>query len=142
MTTTLINKDSRTIVLVDNNELDLNDVFHLNYNFDVLKKILTTLLSSQKANEEEISNLNKNLEAKDKMIGNLELKLINSIRILSEKIEDKSKEIEDMARSSNEKNSNSSKDTIKKLEDKIANLTNKVDLLEKVMQITRKILGF
>lgn len=131
MTTTLINKDSRTIVLVDNNELDLNDVFHLNYNFDVLKKILTTLLSSQKANEEEISNLNKNLEAKDKMIGNLELKLINSIRILSEKIEDKSKEIEDMARSSNEKNSNSSKDTIKKLEDKIANLTNKVDLLEK-----------
>jgi hypothetical protein len=61
MTTPLVNFGTEK-------DLDLNSVFTLNYNFDLLKTILENLLKAQKANAQKIEDFEDKLRDKDKKI--------------------------------------------------------------------------
>jgi len=52
--------------------IDLNSVFSLQYNFDLLKTILESLLKSQKLNNQKISDFESKLEEKDKKISQMQ----------------------------------------------------------------------
>ena len=54
---------------VDN--LDLNSLFNLSYNFDLLKGIIETLLKRQKSTQKQLDTLFENDKDKDKQIENL-----------------------------------------------------------------------
>jgi hypothetical protein len=48
--------------------IDLNSVFTLQYNFDMLKSILESLLKAQKQNNKKIKDFEEKLDEKDKKI--------------------------------------------------------------------------
>ena len=54
------------------NDIDLNALFNLNYNFDLLKGIIEQLLKNQNALQNQIDELFGNNGDKDKRIENLE----------------------------------------------------------------------
>jgi len=60
---------------VENIEIDLNSLFNLTYNFDLLKKTLEAILTNQKNNSQHIKDLQEKLEEKDKKIEEIEDKL-------------------------------------------------------------------
>ena len=54
------------------NDIDLNALFNLNYNFDLLKGIIETLLKNQNALQNQIDELFGNNSDKDKIIETLQ----------------------------------------------------------------------
>ena len=50
------------------NDIDLNSLFNLNYNFDVLKGIIETLLQNQGALQRQFDDLYTSNDEKDKLI--------------------------------------------------------------------------
>ena len=54
------------------NDIDLNALFNLNYNFDLLKGIIEQLLKNQNALQNQIDDLYGNNSDKDKRIETLE----------------------------------------------------------------------
>ena len=54
------------------NNIDLNALFNLNYNFDLLKGIIEQLLKNQNLLQNQINDINKIQGEKDKRIQNLE----------------------------------------------------------------------
>ena len=54
------------------NDIDLNALFNLNYNFDLLKGIIETLLKNQGALQKQLDELYSSNEDKDKIIQDLE----------------------------------------------------------------------
>ena len=54
------------------NDIDLNALFNLNYNFDLLKGIIEQLLKNQNSLQNQIDELFENNGDKDKRIENLE----------------------------------------------------------------------
>ena len=61
---------------VENIDIDLNSLFNLTYNFDLLKKTLEAILTNQKNNSQHIKDLQEKLEEKDKKIEEIEDKLM------------------------------------------------------------------
>ena len=53
-------------------DIDLNALFNLNYNFDLLKGIIETLLKNQGALQKQLDELYSSNEEKDNAIQNLE----------------------------------------------------------------------
>lgn len=131
MTTTLISKDSKQIISLENRDIDLNEIFSLSYNFDLLKIVLQALTKQNKQTETNFNNVDKQLEQKDKSISNLEVKLVNSVRMLSEKLEEKTKDLEEIVRNNAESSEDNSKAAISKLEINFQTLMKRVDTLEK-----------
>ena len=74
------------------NDIDLNALFNLNYNFDLLKGIIEQLLKNQNALQNQIDELYGNNGEKDKRIEQLE----KEVKIIKETYVNKSqlKEIE------------------------------------------------
>lgn len=54
------------------NDIDLNALFNLNYNFDLLKGIIETLLKNQGALQKQLDEIYSSNEEKDNIIQNLE----------------------------------------------------------------------
>ena len=65
------------------NDIDLNALFNLNYNFDLLKGIIETLLKNQEAIQKQLDDVYSSNYDKDKVIENIEkqLKLVKEIYI-------------------------------------------------------------
>ena len=62
------------------NDIDLNALFNLNYNFDLLKGIIETLLKNQGSIQRQLDELYSSNDDKDKLINKME----NEIKILKE----------------------------------------------------------
>jgi chromosome segregation ATPase len=82
------------------NDIDLNALFNLNYNFDLLKGIIEQLLKNQNALQNQIDELYGNNGDKDKRIENLEkevqyLKETYVTKTVIKGIEDDLKEIKE-----------------------------------------------
>ena len=65
--------------LNNNNFIDLNKIFSLTYNFDLLKNILSNLLNDMNKTNQEINNLKYQLSDKDSQINNLQSIIKNLI---------------------------------------------------------------
>ena len=138
MTSTLISKDAKNIVMIDNLQMDLNEMFHLSYNFDMLKKVIIGLTQQFAETDKTFEEVNKKIDSKDKLVGNLEIKLVNSIRMLSEKIEDKAKDMEESVRSGNQDNLQKQNLILKKFEETINSLVTKIEKIENENQISKE----
>lgn len=121
--------------LITSTELDLNELFTLNvsYNFELLRNVISQLLKQGKANDGIISELKDKLEQKDKQIGQIESKLVSSIRSLSENIDEKAKEIEEnqlnFFQKKDDENSKRNLATFK-AEENLKELLNRIENLE------------
>ena len=78
------------------NDIDLNALFNLNYNFDLLKGIIETLLMNQRALQKQLDEIYSGTEEKDKVIQKMEAEIkllkeskanINDFKDLKSKIE-------------------------------------------------------
>ena len=67
------------------NDIDLNSLFNLNYNFDLLKGIIETLLKNQEAIQKQLDEVYSSNFDKDKEIENNE----NQIKLIKELYVDK-----------------------------------------------------
>ena len=65
------------------NDIDLNALFNRNYNFDLLKGIIETLLKNQEAIQKQLDEVYSSNYDKDKEIENLEkdIKLVKEVYI-------------------------------------------------------------
>ena len=65
------------------NDIDLNALFNLNYNFDLLKGIIETLLKNQEAIQKQLDEIYSSNYEKDKELENIEkqIKLVKEISI-------------------------------------------------------------
>ena len=65
------------------NYIDLNALFNLNYNFDLLKGIIETLLKNQEAIQKQLDEIYSSNYEKDKELENIEkqIKLVKEISI-------------------------------------------------------------
>ncbi len=65
------------------NDIDLNALFNLNYNFDLLKGIIETLLKNQEAIQKQLDDVYSSNIDKDKAIENIEkqVKLVKEVCI-------------------------------------------------------------
>lgn len=63
------------LYLVENLDIDLNSLFNLTYNFDLLKQTLEKILKNQKNHSENIKDLQEKIIEKDKKIFEIENKL-------------------------------------------------------------------
>jgi len=61
--------------IVENLDIDLNSLFNLTYNFDLLKQTLEKILKNQKNHSDHIRDLNDKIAEKDKKIFEIENKL-------------------------------------------------------------------
>lgn len=81
------------------NDIDLNQIFTLNYNFDLLKTILSGLIKQNKSMENQLVEIKERINDKDKQIIMLDSKLTSSIKgvvdRIDERINDKIKDFED-----------------------------------------------
>ncbi len=50
------------------NSLDLNSLFNLNYNFDILKTVIQNIMSSNKSTNQKLNDLIEKIEKKDNII--------------------------------------------------------------------------
>ena len=66
-------------------EIDMNSLFNFNYNFDILKFVLQSLLKSQKTLEEQINILINDNVDKGKYISSIEKELIET-KLFMEKL--------------------------------------------------------
>lgn len=122
-------------------EIDLNQLFNLNYNFDLLKSLIANLLKSNKSNELQIEELKDRLDSKDKQVSNLESKLVSNIRSLGEKMEEKTKEIEEnVSRTMNEEESSRAKKSVAKFkqEEMIVELHKRIESLENESKLSKE----
>ena len=62
------------------NDIDLNALFNLNYNFDLLKGIIETLLKNQGALQKQLDEIYASNDDKDQLIENMD----KEIKILKE----------------------------------------------------------
>ena len=69
------------------NDIDLNSLFKLNFNFDLLKGIIETLLKNQEAIQKQLDEIYSSNYEKDKQIENLE----NKIKLVKESCVDRVK---------------------------------------------------
>ena len=60
---------------VENTNIDLNSLFNLTYNFDLLKQTLETMLRNQKIQSQRITALDDKIIEKDKKISEMEEKI-------------------------------------------------------------------
>ena len=67
------------------NEVDLNSLFNLNYNFDLLKGVIEELLKNQQILQKRIDDMENTFDDKDKRIAELE----KEVKILKENQIDK-----------------------------------------------------
>jgi peptidoglycan hydrolase CwlO-like protein len=65
------------LYLVENIDIDLNSLFNLTYNFDLLKQTLEKILKNQKNHTELIKDLQDKIKEKDKKIDEMENKVNN-----------------------------------------------------------------
>ena len=113
-----------------NNDTDLNNLFTLNYNFDVLKTILSSLLKQNKYTQEQLTELTNRLNTKDQQISQLENQL-NSNKIANERIND----IEDkLLVLFKDREANKNKDSIQKLEND--EIFKRIEEIEKELENT------
>ena len=65
------------------NNIDLNALFNLNYNFDLLKGIIETLLQNQGALQRQLDDMYASNEEKDKTIEKMEedIKLLKDAKV-------------------------------------------------------------
>ena len=70
--------DSEVQTQVNGVEIDMNSLFNFNYNFDILKFVLQSLLKSQKTLEEQINILINDNVDKGKYISSIEKELIET----------------------------------------------------------------
>ena len=65
------------------NDIDLNALFNLNYNFDLLKGIIETLLKNQEAIQKQLDDVYSSNYDKDKAIENLEkqIKIVKEVSV-------------------------------------------------------------
>lgn len=65
------------------NDIDLNALFNLNYNFDLLKGIIETLLKNQEAIQKQLDDIYSTNYDKDKVLENMEkqIKLVKEIYV-------------------------------------------------------------
>ena len=65
------------------NDIDLNALFNLNYNFDLLKGIIETLLQNQGALQRQLDDMYASNEEKDKTIEKMEedIKLLKDAKV-------------------------------------------------------------
>ena len=65
------------------NDIDLNALFNLNYNFDLLKGIIETLLQNQGALQMQLDDMYASNEEKDKTIEKMEedIKLLKDAKV-------------------------------------------------------------
>jgi hypothetical protein len=61
--------------IVENLDIDLNSLFNLTYNFDLLKQTLDKILKNQKNHSDHIRDLNEKIAEKDKKILEIENRL-------------------------------------------------------------------
>lgn len=76
---------STTNILFENmeTEVDMNSLFTLTYNFDLLKTVLVNLIQSQKATNQKLNDIEDKLKDKDSIIQELvSLKLVSIIKLL------------------------------------------------------------
>ena len=57
---------------IENFDIDLNSLFNLTYNFDLLKQTLEAILKNQKNHSQNIKDLQEKLEEKDRKIVEIE----------------------------------------------------------------------
>ena len=67
------------------NNIDLNALFHLNYNFDLLKGVIEELLKNQEILQNHMDKINSSNDDKDRRIAELE----REVKILKENQIDK-----------------------------------------------------
>ena len=79
-------------------DIDLNALFNLNYNFDLLKGIIETLLKNQGALQKQLDEMYSSNEDKDKIIQNLEkeIKILKDSSINRESFKNLSSVVEQM----------------------------------------------
>ena len=65
------------------NDIDLNALFNLNYNFDLLKGIIETLLQNQGALQRQLDEMYTSNEEKDKIIEKMgeDIKLLKEAKV-------------------------------------------------------------
>lgn len=65
------------------NDIDLNALFNLNYNFDLLKGIIETLLQNQGAIQRQLDDIFTSNDEKDKIIEKMEedIKLLTDTKV-------------------------------------------------------------
>ena len=125
MSTTLMTEEKQNnIVKMGDSDVDLNSLFTMNYNFDILKRVITSVVQQNKDNKYEFDVINEKLDEKDKMIKNLEAKINSNQRIINDKFEDKQKELEQEVNTNRESEDN--------LNQRIEDLEKKVNDLSKV----------
>ena len=80
------------------NDIDLNALFNLNYNFDLLKGIIETLLKNQGALQKQLDELYSSNEDKDKIIQDLEadIKSLKETKLYINEFNELKPEIEKM----------------------------------------------
>lgn len=130
MSTLLVKDYKQNILSLENSDVDLNELFTLSYNFDILKTVLTSIVKQNKASNNQFTELQQKIDSKDKLIGNLELKLVNSVRMITEKLEEKAKDLDETMKVNFENQEKDQKAVVSKLEQLLLNLQKRIERLE------------
>ena len=75
-------------------EIDLNSIFNLNYNFDLLKNIIDALIKNQKEQQKAINNIKSDSEKKNNIIYSLQKEVVEMSIELKQNDPEKLKELE------------------------------------------------
>lgn len=111
-----------TTTLMFEKDIDLNALFTLNYNFDMLKTILQELLKNNKALTEKVDNQEKTIKANEikfeKEIFDVKQNFNNEINIINGRLKNHDNDIQDIKDRLN---------GLDNLKDKFDDLTKRVD---------------
>lgn len=75
-------------------EIDLNSIFNLNYNFDLLKNIIDALIKNQKEQQKAINDIKNDSEKKNNIIYSLQKEVVEMSIELKQNDPEKLKELE------------------------------------------------
>lgn len=75
-------------------EIDLNSIFNLNYNFDLLKNIIDALIKNQKEQKKAINDIKNDLEKKNNIVYSLQKEVVDMSIELKKNDPEKLKELE------------------------------------------------
>ena len=75
-------------------EIDLNSIFNLNYNFDLLKNIIDALIKNQKEQQKAINNIKSDSEKKNNIIYSLQKEVVEMSIELKQNDPEKLRELE------------------------------------------------
>lgn len=75
-------------------EIDLNSIFNLNYNFDLLKNIIDALIKNQKEQQKAINDIKSDSEKKNNIIYSLQKEVVEMSIELKQNDPEKLKELE------------------------------------------------